>query len=165
MIHTERHLRALELDKILEQLAEQTACAEAARIARALTPSSDPDEVRRRLTQTDDAYVLAGRFGSPSFGGLLDCTNALRRAEAGGVLTMGEYGDKAIEWQVLDQQGSKRLLFVTDEIARKAYNDEFDIVSDSFFFHIFILLLKIAKTCGILSVYSKTTPTEVYILW
>lgn len=45
------------------------------------------------------------------------------------VLTMGEYGDKAIEWQVLDQQGSKRLLFVTDEIARKAYNDEFDIVS------------------------------------
>ena len=44
-----------------------------------------------------------------------------------GVVTMGEYKGKAIEWQVLDKQGSKRLLFVTDEIARKPYNDVFDI--------------------------------------
>ena len=86
----EKHLRALELDKILAQLAEQTACEDAAQLARSIEPSSDAEEVRRRLTETDDAFVLTGRFGAPSFGGLINCTNALRRAEAGGVLTMGE---------------------------------------------------------------------------
>lgn len=86
----QRHLHALELDKILDMLAGQTACDDAARMAREIAPSTELDEVRRRLVETDDAYVLAGRFGSPSFGGLVSCENALRRAEAGGVLTMGE---------------------------------------------------------------------------
>ena len=87
---TEKHYRALELDKILDRLAGQTSCPDAAEAARAIAPSSDLDEVRRRLTQTEDAFQLSGRFGAPSFGGLVNCTNALRRAEAGGVLTMGE---------------------------------------------------------------------------
>ncbi len=90
MNDNQRHIRALELDKILEMLAAQTACADAAELARALQPETDFDEVQRLLTETDDAYVLAGRFGSPSFGGLKNCVNALRRAQSGGILTMGE---------------------------------------------------------------------------
>mgnify|MGYP002515941707 CR=1 FL=1 len=47
-------------------------------------------KAQKLLQQTDDAYVLSGRFGSPSFGGITNVVNSLKRAEAGGCLTMGE---------------------------------------------------------------------------
>ena len=83
-----KHARALELDKILKQLAEQTTCEDAAQAALALEPS--PTDAERLLQETDDAFVLMARFGSPSFGGLSNVTNSLRRAQAGGMLTMAE---------------------------------------------------------------------------
>ena len=83
-----RHAKALELDKILKMLAEQTACEDAAQAALSLRPS--PDDAEHLLQETDDAFVLMARFGSPSFGGLANVTNSLRRAEAGGTLTMAE---------------------------------------------------------------------------
>ena len=45
---------------------------------------------RSLLKQTDDAVVLSGKYGTPSFGGAKNCANALRRAEAGGCLSTGE---------------------------------------------------------------------------
>lgn len=86
----QRHWRALELDKILKLLAEQTACDDAAELALHLTPSTSLSEVQRLLGETDEAHTLMARFGSPSFGGLSNVSNSLRRAEAGGTLTMGE---------------------------------------------------------------------------
>lgn len=83
-----KHARALELDKILKLLAEQASCDDAQDAALALEPS--PEDAERLLQETDDAFVLMARFGSPSFGGLTNVTNALRRAQAGGMLTMGE---------------------------------------------------------------------------
>ena len=85
-----KHARALELDKILKLLAARTACEDAARLAEELRPSTSAEEVRRLLAETDDAFVLMARFGAPPFGGLADVTNSLRRAEAGGSLTMAE---------------------------------------------------------------------------
>jgi DNA mismatch repair protein MutS2 len=85
-----RHYRALELDKVLAMLAQETTCEDAAQLALGLQPATDIFEVRLMLEETDAAYTLTGRFGSPSFGGLKDISNALRRAEAGGVLSMGE---------------------------------------------------------------------------
>lgn len=85
-----RNIRSLELDKILALLAEETACEDAAELARSLEPSSSLKEVRRRLADTDEAHGLMARFGSPSFSGLRNVTGSLRRAEAGGLLTMGE---------------------------------------------------------------------------
>lgn len=90
MDENQRHYKALELDKILKLLADQTACEDAARQALELKPSADPEEVRRLLKETDDAYILLARFGSPSFGGLKNVTNSLRRAESGGTLSMAE---------------------------------------------------------------------------
>lgn len=84
----QKHARALELDKILKQVAEQTSCDDAAQEALALAPS--PQDAERLLQETDDAFVLMARFGSPSFGGLANITNSLRRAQAGGMLTMAE---------------------------------------------------------------------------
>ncbi len=86
----QRHIRALELDKILKLLAAETACDDAAELALNLSPSSSLSEVQRLLGETDEAHRLMARFGSPSFGGLTNITNSLRRAEAGGTLNMAE---------------------------------------------------------------------------
>jgi DNA mismatch repair protein MutS2 len=83
-----KHAKALELDKILKLLAEQTSCEDAVQAALALEPS--PRDAERLLQETDDAFVLMARFGSPSFGGLANVTGSLRRAQAGGMLTMAE---------------------------------------------------------------------------
>ncbi len=88
--HMKRSIHVLELDKILKLLAEETACEEAARLAENLEPSSSLSQVKRLLAETQEAHSLMARFGAPSFGGLKDVSGSLRRAEAGGLLTMGE---------------------------------------------------------------------------
>ncbi|WP_283607711.1 endonuclease MutS2 [Faecalispora anaeroviscerum] len=86
--NVQRHSAAVELDKILKLLAEQTASEDASEQALALEPAASTDEVRRRLQETDDAFVLMAKFGSPSFSGLKNVANPLRRAQAGGVLSL-----------------------------------------------------------------------------
>ena len=90
MEENQRHYRALELDKILKLLAAETACDDAAELALQLVPSVSLSEVQRLLTETDEAHTLMARFGAPSFSGLKNVTNSLRRAEAGGTLNMAE---------------------------------------------------------------------------
>lgn len=85
-----RHYKTLELDKILERLAAQTSIDEARRMALELEPQYDLKKVQKLLKQTDDAYVISGRFGTPSFGGATNCAGNLRRAQSGGCLTAGE---------------------------------------------------------------------------
>lgn len=87
----ERDYRALELDKILDRLAAETCCADAAELARSLRPATDLALVQRLVDETDDACRLMAGFGSPSFGRLTNVTNALRRAEAGASLSLGEF--------------------------------------------------------------------------
>lgn len=84
------HIRALELDKVLLMLAKETTCDDAYEMALQVEPSTGLYEVKLQLQETDDAYMLMGRFGSPSFGGFHRVSNALRRANAGGILTMRE---------------------------------------------------------------------------
>lgn len=85
-----RHYRTLELDKILERLAEQTSIEDAHRMALELEPQFDLKKAQMLLKQTDDAYVISGKFGAPSFGGATNCAGNLRRAQAGGCLTTSE---------------------------------------------------------------------------
>lgn len=90
IMQTEKHMRVLELDKVLEMLAKECSCAEAAELARELRPSNEPEKVKLLLQESWDAHMLLGRFGSPSFGGVRSVKNSLRRAQAGGALTMLE---------------------------------------------------------------------------
>ncbi|HBE15562.1 MAG TPA: endonuclease MutS2 [Ruminococcaceae bacterium] len=85
-----RHFKTLELDKILHMLSEETSIDEAGELALSVEPQVDLDKVEHLLTQTEDAHILIGRFGAPSFGGISNVTNALRRAEAGGCLNTSE---------------------------------------------------------------------------
>ena len=82
--------KSLELDKILQQLADETTCADAAALAAEIEPDTDLKHVARLLQETDDAFVLMAKFGAPSFYGMTNVTNALRRAQAGGVLNLPE---------------------------------------------------------------------------
>lgn len=85
-----RHYKALELDKILKMLADETTCEDSRVLAEQLEPETNLKRASALLKETDDAYVLIGRFGTPSFGGVKNVTNSLRRAEAGGCLTASE---------------------------------------------------------------------------
>ncbi|MBR2715721.1 MAG: endonuclease MutS2 [Ruminococcus sp.] len=85
-----RHYKSLELDKILQMLADETSIPDAHDLALKIEPSWGLFEVNELLSQTDDAYMLIGRFGAPSFGGMSNIANALRRAQAGGCLNTVE---------------------------------------------------------------------------
>lgn len=88
-----KHFLSLELDKVLLRLAEYTACADARELALQLRPETDLALAQALMNQTRDAHMLLARFGGPSFGGLRNVNNALRRAQAGSVLNMRELLD------------------------------------------------------------------------
>lgn len=90
-----KHFLSLELDKVLVRLAEFTACEDARELAMQLTPETDLSLAQSLMNQTRDAHMLLARFGGPSFGGLRNVSNALRRAQAGSVLHMRELLDIA----------------------------------------------------------------------
>ncbi len=92
-MNTTLHKETLELDKILKLLAKKTRIEAAKEMALNLEPKTAIGDVKELLGQTDDAYKLIASFGSPSFGSAKDMSNALARAEAGGVLTMRELLD------------------------------------------------------------------------
>ena len=90
-----KNYKTLELDLILEKLANECSCDDAEDLARSLKPSSDMSEVELLLQQTEDAFSLLARFGGPSFSGLKNVNNPLHRASAGGSLNPKELLDIA----------------------------------------------------------------------
>lgn len=82
-----KHHKSLELDKILQMLAKDVACDDTRDIILNLEPQRDLYDVNNLLTETYDAHMLVGRFGSPSFNGLKNVSGALHRAKAGATLT------------------------------------------------------------------------------
>lgn len=82
----DKNFKTLELDLILQKLADECTCDDAKDMALTLTPSSDLSEVELLLNQSEDAFSLLARFGAPSFGGLKNVNNALQIAAAGGSL-------------------------------------------------------------------------------
>lgn len=90
-----KNYKTLELDLILEKLANECSCDDAKDLACSLKPSSDMSEVELLLQQTEDAFSLLARFGGPSFSGLKNVNNPLHRAAAGGSLNPKELLDIA----------------------------------------------------------------------
>lgn len=91
----DKNFKTLELDIILEKLAQECSCEDAKDLALSLKPSTDMAEVELRLAQTEDAFSLLARFGAPSFSGLKNINNQLHRANAGGSLNPKELLDIA----------------------------------------------------------------------
>lgn len=91
----EKSYITLELPAVLEMLAAQAESELGKAAARELQPSANPEEVRRRLTETSDAARLMTLRGSPSFSGARDIRPALERARLGGALNTRELLDIA----------------------------------------------------------------------
>ncbi|MDD2362269.1 MAG: endonuclease MutS2 [Oscillospiraceae bacterium] len=90
-----RNHKVLELDKILEMLAAETSCDDAADLARCLVPSAELLTAQRMMADTAAGYKLMARFGSPSFGQVKNIIDPLLRARAGSSLSMRELLDVA----------------------------------------------------------------------
>ncbi len=88
-----RHLKAIELDKVLLMLSERACNEDAKEAILNLRPESDLNLVTDLIKKTEDAYILLAKYGGPSFGGLKNVNNALFRAKSGGVLNMKELLD------------------------------------------------------------------------
>ena len=88
-----RHHRALELDKILNMLAELTTVPDARDMALTLEPETTLYAAQTLLNQTGAAHGLLSKFGGPSFGAVKNVNSCLFRANAGGMLTMRELLD------------------------------------------------------------------------
>ncbi len=91
----ERYVKTLELDKILELLANETTLSDAKDEARSIIPSSDINIVNKNLKETDEAYLFMMKYTAPSFGTASNVSSCLLRAQSGAVLSMRELLDIA----------------------------------------------------------------------
>ena len=82
----EKSLIKLELDKVLEQLAECAGSEIGKESCRNLRPVSNLEEVQLLLDQTTAASDLCTQKGNPSFSGVTDVSAALESADRGGIL-------------------------------------------------------------------------------
>ena len=90
-----KYYKKLELDKILELLAEQTYSDGCREKASKLEPLSGVDKIREELKKTDDAFTLSAKFGTPRFRQIKDLSGSLKRAESGSMLSFRELLDIA----------------------------------------------------------------------
>ena len=83
---TDKSLKKLELDKVLQLLSQCAGSAEGKLACENLRPVSDLEEVNILLEQTTAASDLCTRKGNPSFAGVRDVSPSLERADMGGSL-------------------------------------------------------------------------------
>ena len=83
-------LHTLEYRKILNTLQSYAQTTMGKKKAEQLEPISELEEVKRLLQQTDEAFTFDRLKGSPSFGGIVDITASVKRAEIGGTLNPHE---------------------------------------------------------------------------
>ncbi len=82
----EKSLYKLELDQVLQQLADCAGSTEGREAALRLRPTSDLEDVNALLQETKDAYDLTTKKGYPAFGDVKDVSASMERAGRGGSL-------------------------------------------------------------------------------
>ena len=83
-------LRVLEYHKIINQLIEKASSEPGKRLAAALVPMTDLEEIKTAQTQTSDALGRLFAKGSTSFGSNKDLGMSLKSLEVGSVLSIAE---------------------------------------------------------------------------
>ena len=81
-----RTLRLLELEKIAARLENSCACALGRARVRALRPTTDDTEARRRLAETSEARRVLDDGKNPPFGGITDISQSVKNAAVGAML-------------------------------------------------------------------------------
>lgn len=83
-------LRVLEYHKIISHLTEKASSEPGKRLAQALVPMTDLEEIRTAQTQTADALGRLFSKGSTSFGNNKDLGMSIKSLEVGSVLSIAE---------------------------------------------------------------------------
>lgn len=83
-------LRVLEYHKIIDRLTEKASSEPGKRLASALVPMTDLEEIRTAQIQTSDALGRLFAKGSTSFGSNKDLGMSLKSLEVGSVLSIAE---------------------------------------------------------------------------
>ncbi|WP_106766611.1 endonuclease MutS2 [Paenibacillus faecalis] len=83
-------LHTLEYQKVLNTLSQYTQTSMGKARAEQLKPSVQLENVKHLLAATDQACTIDRLKGSPSFGGITDNTDSLKRARIGGTLNPHE---------------------------------------------------------------------------
>ncbi|WP_438446556.1 endonuclease MutS2 [Gorillibacterium sp. sgz5001074] len=86
-------MHTLEYTKVVELLVQHASTSLGKDKASQLQPSGELDEVKRRLTATDEAAKVDRLKGGAPFGGIRDVRSALHRARIGGMLNPQELND------------------------------------------------------------------------
>lgn len=87
---TNKSYEILELDKVLEKLAEECSNGDSRQMALNITPKCDIYEVRQEIAKTTSALEMSIKYGTPGFYKITNVSASLNRAKAGGTLSMGE---------------------------------------------------------------------------
>ncbi len=90
-----KYYKKLELDKILELLANETVSDYCREKALKIAPARDFDTIKQELQKTDDAFTLSAKFGTPNFRKIPEISASLKRAETGSSLSFRELLDAA----------------------------------------------------------------------
>ncbi len=85
-----KYYKKLELDKILELLANETVSGCCREMALKISPARDFDTIKTELQKTDDAFTLSAKFGTPHFRKIPEITDTLKRAKTGSLLSFRE---------------------------------------------------------------------------
>lgn len=90
-----KYLKTLELDKILEMLAELASNDETRKMALSIKPDSDLERVKYETLKTSQAFSLSVQFGTPPFINFKDISSPAARAKSGAVISLRDLMDIA----------------------------------------------------------------------
>ena len=91
----DKYLKTLELDKILDMLADLTSNEETRRMALEVRPDNDLERVRYECLKTSQAFSLSVQFGTPPFSNFKDISTVAARAASGAVISLRDLMDIA----------------------------------------------------------------------
>lgn len=90
-----KYLRTLELDKILEMLADLTSNEKSRSMALSIRPDNDLERVKYECLKTSQAFNLSVQFGTPPFSNFKDITTVAMRAKSGAIISLRDLLDIA----------------------------------------------------------------------
>ncbi len=90
-----KYLKTLELDKILDMLAELASNEATRKMALELRPDCNLERVRYECLKTSQALELSVQFGTPPFSNFKDITSTAARAKSGAVISLRDLMDIA----------------------------------------------------------------------
>ena len=85
-----KYFKTLELDKIINRLTEFASTTYGRELCEKVSPCFEITEIKRNLSETDEATKMILQFGTPAFSSIHDIRNAIKRAEINSVLSPEE---------------------------------------------------------------------------